>query len=392
MKIAPKRLVRDEKGQAMLLALILLLISGLMAAPLLAHMGSGLLTGQVYETRTAELYAADAGVEDAMWKVQNGTEVKPPVACGDPTSWNYTISDVNGKSVAYNITYVRNTTGAEYTITSVATTGNKSHTTVEAYVRYASDWGNILDYGIVALNGSITIDATSVLDSFPEPNKTHIYANGDILNDKQSRVYGRATATGTIANINSIIPGPALAGQARVDFVLPDMQKYFDAANSGVLYPNGLTINGQQSLGPARIMGGDLNIQAGAVVTLGGPVWVDRQIKAVGGSVIRGEGPLVAVDGADLGGGAAPLAEKMPVIVSTQGEIKVSGNADNYMVLYAPQGRVTVTGNPNIQGSIIGKEVYLNVAKKVSVTYNTIVVARVRVFRITVLTWQVSRL
>jgi hypothetical protein len=391
MKIAPKRLVRDEKGQAMLLALILLLISGLMAAPLLAHMGSGLLTGQVYETRTAELYAADAGVEDAMWKVQNGTEVKPPVACGDPTSWNYTISDVNGKSVAYNITYVRNTTGAEYTITSVATTGNKSRTTVEAYVRYASDWGNILDYGIVALNGSITIDATSALDSFPEPNKTHIYANGNIANAKQSRVYGRATATGTIANINSIIPGPALDNQSPILFVLPDPQKYLDEANKGDLFPNGLVVNENRLLGPAHITG-DLDIQAQGVVTLGGPVWVTGQIKAAGGSVICGEGPLVAVGGADLGVGAAPLVEKMPVIISTQGEIKVSGNAENYMVLYAPQGKVSVTGNPNIQGCIIGKEIYLNVAKKVSVTYNTIVVARVRVFRITVLTWQVSRL
>ena len=53
------------------MALILLLIGGLMTAPLLSFMGSGLIAGEVYEARTAELYAVDAGVEDAIWKIQN---------------------------------------------------------------------------------------------------------------------------------------------------------------------------------------------------------------------------------------------------------------------------------------------------------------------------------
>ena len=65
MKTIMKRLVRDEKGAALVLVLILLLISGLIIGPLLSYMGTGLITGGVYETRTDELYAADAGVEDA---------------------------------------------------------------------------------------------------------------------------------------------------------------------------------------------------------------------------------------------------------------------------------------------------------------------------------------
>jgi len=65
------RLIKDESGQALVLTLLMLLISGLIAAPLLSYMGTGLLSGEVYETRTAELYAADAGVEDAIWKIEN---------------------------------------------------------------------------------------------------------------------------------------------------------------------------------------------------------------------------------------------------------------------------------------------------------------------------------
>ena len=74
MKTIVKRLVRDEKGAALVMVLILLLISGLIIGPLLSYMGTGLITGKVYETRTDELYAADAGVEDAIWKIQHPGE------------------------------------------------------------------------------------------------------------------------------------------------------------------------------------------------------------------------------------------------------------------------------------------------------------------------------
>ena len=65
-----KNLVRDERGGALVLALILLLVGGLISAGLLGHMGAGLLAGEVYDRRTAELYAADAGVEDGLWQIQ----------------------------------------------------------------------------------------------------------------------------------------------------------------------------------------------------------------------------------------------------------------------------------------------------------------------------------
>jgi hypothetical protein len=70
-KIAVKRLIRDEKGQALILALILLVVGGLIITSLLGLMNTGLITGQVYENKMHELYAADAGVEDALWKMKN---------------------------------------------------------------------------------------------------------------------------------------------------------------------------------------------------------------------------------------------------------------------------------------------------------------------------------
>ena len=158
MKIAVKRPTRDEKGQAMVLALVLLLISGLIAAPLLSFTGTGLLTGEVYETRTAELYAADAGVVDALWKINSGEVVLCP---GDP-HYDYTISDVNGKTVDITITSidgyegVGNLTGT-YRIVSRAL-GDVTGTEIEVYVGGASkyaDYSGLMDH-IITINEDLT--------------------------------------------------------------------------------------------------------------------------------------------------------------------------------------------------------------------------------------------
>ena len=66
-KIAVRRLIREERGQALVLVLILLLVGGLIIAPLLDLMGTGLKVGkEVYENKMYEIYAADAGVEHAL--------------------------------------------------------------------------------------------------------------------------------------------------------------------------------------------------------------------------------------------------------------------------------------------------------------------------------------
>jgi hypothetical protein len=70
MKKLLRSLVRNESGQGVLLAALILLVMGaLVTVPLLDLMGTGLEVGRGHEERTEEFYAADAGVEDAMYKV-----------------------------------------------------------------------------------------------------------------------------------------------------------------------------------------------------------------------------------------------------------------------------------------------------------------------------------
>lgn len=70
MKVAINKSIRDEKGQALILVLVLMVVGGLIIAPLLSYMSTGLIAGRVYEEIADELYAADAGVEDGLWQIK----------------------------------------------------------------------------------------------------------------------------------------------------------------------------------------------------------------------------------------------------------------------------------------------------------------------------------
>ncbi len=63
--------MKDEKGQALIIVLILILVGGLIIAPMLSYVGSGIKMGkEVYEERMELFYAADSGIEDGLWQIK----------------------------------------------------------------------------------------------------------------------------------------------------------------------------------------------------------------------------------------------------------------------------------------------------------------------------------
>ncbi len=66
-----KKLIKGEKGQALLIVLLVILFGSLIFPPMLSYMSSGLKTGrEVFEEGMYLSYAADAGVEDGLWQVK----------------------------------------------------------------------------------------------------------------------------------------------------------------------------------------------------------------------------------------------------------------------------------------------------------------------------------
>jgi len=103
------KLVKGEKGQALMIVVLLMLVSALVIAPMLSHVGTGLKTGkEVYEERMRLFYSADSGIEDGLWQVEN-EQLETLFTGYDPyayydyspsNEWNYDLpEDVNGKEV-----------------------------------------------------------------------------------------------------------------------------------------------------------------------------------------------------------------------------------------------------------------------------------------------------
>lgn len=62
--------MRNEAGQALPMAMVLLIVGGLVIVPLLNFITGNMKASQVMEDKVYDFYAADAGAEDGLWKVR----------------------------------------------------------------------------------------------------------------------------------------------------------------------------------------------------------------------------------------------------------------------------------------------------------------------------------
>ena len=197
MKTTVKELIVNQKGNALAMVLLVLVVGGLILAPLLGLMSTGLVSGQVYEKKTDELYATDAGVEDAIWKIENDLLGSYPYEYAEPLV-------VNDKTV--NITVLREdldpTCGEEldYQIISTATSEDGSSTTVNAHLSVSyMDLSAFLDKAIVSddtiwLKGDTAVDGDVWLPDEEDLRlDSHVTINGTVRDqDDQSIVWPTA--------------------------------------------------------------------------------------------------------------------------------------------------------------------------------------------------------
>jgi len=180
MKRKINKAIRGERGQALIVTLVLLLLGGLITAPLLDFMTTGLDTGLVYEEDMNELYAADSGVEDALQQILTDADGLPPDV-GD--SWYYEIADVNDKGVSIIILRIDDDS---YRIESTATTDADSSTTIVAYVTASAGFSFLIDNAItspgdVTLKPGVTVTGDVQYNGTLD-NKGTI--NGDLITDE----------------------------------------------------------------------------------------------------------------------------------------------------------------------------------------------------------------
>jgi hypothetical protein len=171
MRTVVKGVIKNEQGYALTLVLILLVVGGLILTPLLGLMSTGLLAGKVYEKKTDELYAADAGVEDAIWRIQSNNLTFDGGNSSYPEP--LTVNDRTVNVVVYrkDVDKTPCVTEYEYRILSIATTNDgggtaaiDSSTTIDAYLSVSYlDLSALLDNAIVS-NNTINIQPGNEID------------------------------------------------------------------------------------------------------------------------------------------------------------------------------------------------------------------------------------
>jgi hypothetical protein len=156
-------LQHKEQGQLLILSVFIILVfASLSIVPILTFMGTGVNTAKNTGLHTQEIYAAEAGVYDSMWKI---IMIEPGVPKGiwDPPL-QYSISGgVNGKDV--DVTLSRYNSLA-FQIHSVATDPNTNHqSTVESDVAVIGvsglDLAEFTKYAVTS-NGTITSQYNNV--------------------------------------------------------------------------------------------------------------------------------------------------------------------------------------------------------------------------------------
>jgi hypothetical protein len=251
-----KRILKKEAGQALPMALILLVLGGLLVVPTLDLMTTNLNANRQIDRKNLELYSADAGVEKVLWNMQyNDTFPLPGNGEEIEAFSDFSIND--GRTVDVKIS---KESGQPYKITSTATSTDGHNTTIECYCRHSSDFTWLCDSAITSADNVYIRPGCSV-----SGNVTYA---GDLTNQ------------GTIDG--GVIQDPTLPARWPTADQLIDF--YSEQMAGAPTYPAGTTINigGRTEADPYPIPEslalGDLTITGNGVARLEGILYIKGKL------------------------------------------------------------------------------------------------------------------
>jgi len=295
-----KKILYEEKGELLVLSLIVLVLACLLIGPLLSHVSTGIfVNNEVYGTRTLEQYSSDAGVTKALWYIKHQQEDVPG---------NFVLNDINGYTVTVDIEQIEN---EDETVTYFISSRAGS-TVTDATVDYTAeippippvdpeDGVSYLGQAIATgLGGDVTVGGAAVItadsgeaDVFAGSNlimsgsariNGDVYARDDVDLDWSTVISGDACASGSVDTTGTVngtrnsgvdVENPPAITEENLDNMVQEV--YDETANLGTMvaggtpYPSGLTVKNQSNISFPRItVNGNLefsNVNTGIVFT-----------------------------------------------------------------------------------------------------------------------------
>ena len=324
-----KLLKNGQSGQALVLALILLALGGLIVVPILDLAGTSLNYHRVVQRNTLETYAADAGVEYALCELGNDPE-------GYKTEVLQESFIVNDKTVNVTTEYLDNDI---YKITSIATTDSNSSTIIESYI-HISPYPAFFNNAITS-RGDVTIQPGTVVDGDVQyegtlDNKGTI--TGDILQapvenwptaEELSDFYWvDETISGSSINISSgTVENPYLIGPGHTNGNLKIVGNGV-AQLMGTLY-----VQGSVTFNPGT--GIKLNSQT---------IYANVDVTIPPHTEVWGPGCIIAVGDVQFQPHLGTGEEAFILVMSVEGTVQFQPDNDFYGVL---AGNVEVALQPN---------------------------------------------
>ncbi len=108
------RFAREEDGQILAIALLVLIFGGIVMVPFLMFVSTAVRSGNNLGENVKAYYAAEAGVEDAIWKLRYGNELSSYGLGAPGTPYSYTAAtSVNGYAPEVTITRIMTDTAAD---------------------------------------------------------------------------------------------------------------------------------------------------------------------------------------------------------------------------------------------------------------------------------------
>jgi len=324
-----RKILRNEAGQALPMALLLLVLGGLLIGTSVSLTYTNLKANIMVDRKTSELYAADAGVEDAVWNLQYG-----PEPAGGWGTWSDQIGNINDRTVDVSIS---DEDGGTYKITSVATSDDGNSTTIECYISLL-DFSWLFDSAITSPGDIDLKNNVSITGGVTCPDEPT--GPGDYDEWIQDSVDNWPTAEEFSAFY-----------WEKVKDLSPESDPWDIDVSSGTMEDPCLIGPSGSALAP-----GDLNISGGGVAKLNGTVYVKGILVVNNSCTINLNGQTIFVEGSIefkngctfLGSGCIIAVGQ--IIFKTNGET----DPDGFIFLISINDKVDIRNGDSIYGAVAG--------------------------------------